>query len=540
MQKEFESVFTSSVSSSEEGEKSSGLISNSSEAASVNGGVASSTAIAVPGRSLGSKPSEAKENDWSPSVQTLLDQPPATLPQRLIAGGIVFCFAFGAWAWFGTIEQVGKAQGKLVPKGETYKIEPINSGKITSIAVEEGETVKAGQVLAELDTELAEKEVERLQQMLLAYQTELSQKQGLQERMRLEAQTREAIASSEAQAQQAAIAQAKEKAATVRQVLAQLDSETTAFQTRQAQLQPISAIAQEELKQLQAELAAHQERIARLKTLTQEGAISQEYVFQAEQALRQTQQQINQSKLQALSNTDEQLFQAQQSLRDRGSAITQNKGELASALKEAERLEAELAVKQAQGRSIQLEAQQQIQQLEVEITQLKAKIAEAKNLLVSAQTQLKQRFLRSPVNGVVLSLDLQNTGEVVQPGETIAEIAPLDAPLILSAVLPNREAGFVKEGMPVKIKLEAYPYQDYGVIPGKVISISADAKPDQNLGAVYRVKIALDRSHIRENQQNINFKAGQTATADIIIRNRRIADVLLDPIKQLQKGGLDL
>jgi HlyD family secretion protein len=473
-------------------------------------------------------------------VQTLLDQPPATLPFRLIVGGMIFSVAFGAWAWFGQIEDVGKAQGQLVPQGKTYKVHPIEAGKVTAVAVKEGETVRQGQVLAELDTELAQKEVDRLQQLLSAYQTELGQKQSLLEQMGLSAQTRTAIASADLGAQRSAIAQAREKAATTRRLLAQLGTESTAYQERRTRLKPLTSTLQERLQQLRTEEAAHQQRLERLKTLGKEGAISQEYIFQAEQALRDTQQRITQSQLQEETSTNEQLFQAEQSLRDRTSAITTSEGELASALEEVERSQSEFARKQAEGRNIKNEAEEQIQQLKVEITQLEAKIAETKNLLVSAQAKLQQRFLYAPVDGVVLSLNLQNTGEVVQPGQTLAEIAPQKVPLVLSAVLPNQEAGFVEKGMSVQVKFDAYPYQDYGIIPGKVVSISSDAKADERLGAVYRVEVALDRNYVTAQQEKIFFKAGQTATADIIIRRRRIADVLFDPLKQLQKGGINL
>jgi hemolysin D len=499
---------------------------------SIYGGVAS-RALPVPETSTAT-------TQWSSSVQTLLDQPPATLPFRLIVGGMIFSVAFGAWAWFGQIEDVGKAQGQLVPQGKTYKVHPIEAGKVTAVAVKEGETVRQGQVLAELDTELAQKEVDRLQQLLSAYQTELGQKQSLLEQMGLSVQTRTAIASADLGAQRSAIAQAREKAATTRRLLAQLGTESTAYQERRTRLKPLTSTLQERLQQLRTEEAAHQQRLERLKTLGKEGAISQEYIFQAEQALRDTQQRITQSQLQEETSTNEQLFQAEQSLRDRTSAITTSEGELASALEEVERSQSEFARKQAEGRNIKNEAEEQIQQLKVEITQLEAKIAETKNLLVSAQAKLQQRFLYAPVDGVVLSLNLQNTGEVVQPGQTLAEIAPQKVPLVLSAVLPNQEAGFVEKGMSVQVKFDAYPYQDYGIIPGKVVSISSDAKADERLGAVYRVEVALDRNYVTAQQEKIFFKAGQTATADIIIRRRRIADVLFDPLKQLQKGGINL
>lgn len=420
---------------------------------------------------------------WSTSLQTVLDQPPSTLPYKFIAGGLLFCATFVAWAWFGQINEVGRAQGQLIPKGEVYKIHPVELGKVTHIAIKEGQEVKAGQVLVELDNQIAADEVERLQQTLLADQLQLSQMQGLIERTRLEAQTRAAIAEADAQSQAAAITQSQAEAATLQKMLDQLHSDA----------------------------AAQEARLDRIKPLVVEGALAKEQMFEVEQALR-----------------------------DRQRTITQNQGELQKALVEAERLQAGLIQKQAEGRTALLGTEQQIQQLQVEVTQLRAKIAETQNLLLTAKAKLKQRFLYAPVSGVVLSLNVQNVGEVVQPGQTIAEMAPSNAALVLAASLPNQEAGFVKPGMPVQVKLDAYPYQDYGIIPGKVIAISPDAKLDQRLGAVYRLEVALDRHSINTKNQTVKFKVGQTATADIIIRRRRIAELLLEPLRELQQGGIDL
>ena len=477
------------------------------------------------------------DNHWSPSLQTLLEHPSASFPQRLIMGGVLFCFAMVLWSWYGHLEQIGMAQGKLVPQGETYKIEPLTLGKIAQIAIQEGDTVKAGQMLAELETDLAQQEVERLQKMVIASQLELTQQESLLDRARLEAETQEAITIAETRAQRSALAQLSEKVATNRQLLAKLRTEEQAYQSRQKLLTPVAGLAQTRLAQLQQEADSHRQRVERLQPLVEEGAISQEFLFQAQQAYLQTQQQITQSQLQKITGTDEQLFQAQQSLRDRQTRITQTQGEIAASLQETERLQAQLVQKQAQEEKIKLEAQQRIQRLELEITQLKAKIVDKENQLVTAKAKLEQRFLYAPVDGVILSLNIQNSGKVVQPGQTVAEIAPQGAPLELSAVIANQDAGFVKVGMPVKVKFDAYPYQDYGIIPGTVSSISADAEVDPKIGAVYQVKITLDQDYVTHEEQQIHFKAGQTASAEIIIRRRRIADILLEPIRKLQKDS---
>lgn len=453
---------------------------------------------------------------------------------------MIFCLAFGAWASFGKIDEVGHAQGQLVPKGETYKVDPLEMGKVANIAVKEGQSVKAGQVLVELDTQLAAADVDRLQQMLSALLLELSQKQTLLEKAKMETGTRSQIAQAEIRSSKAAIAQVNAKMAATRSLIEENQAVVAAQKERTERLKPLTETAEKLIEQRQADAKAQKERLDRLAPLLKDGAISKELVYQAEQNLRDRLSAITQTQLAEAANTKEQVFQAQQNLRDRQSAITQYEGELQQTLAEVARLQAALAQKEAEARRIELESQQQIQQLEVDITQLKAKMAETKNLLATAKTKLKQRFLYAPIDGVVSSLSARNKGAVVQPGQTVAEIAPQNAPLVLSANLPNREAGFVKVGMPVQIKLDAYPYQDYGIISGKVTSISPDAKPDERLGPVYRVKVELDRNYVTANNRRVQFKAGQTGSADIILRRRRIADILLDPIRQLQKSGISL
>ncbi|NET80513.1 MAG: HlyD family efflux transporter periplasmic adaptor subunit [Moorea sp. SIO1F2] len=490
----------------------------------------------TPTSSLGATNTE----NWSTALQNLLDQPPSVLPQRLLLGGFAFCMVCGVWATFGQIDEVGKATGKLVPKGEVYKIHPIESGKVARIAVKEGESVTAGQVLVELDTELGATEVERLEQLINADQIKLIQMQGLIENIRQEAQTRQQIAKADIDAQQAAIAQAQTKVAALQEQLLQHQEAKVASQDRLERLKRLKATTQALLQQREDDAFALKERLENLKPLLASGAISKEQVFQAEHSLRASQRVITQTQLQEAASNQDQIYQAQQSIRDHNSAITLTQSDFNQTLAEIQRLQAGLTQKQAEVHRTQLETKQKLQQLEIELTQLNAKIAENRNLLTSAKARLKQKFLYAPVDGVVSSLNVANIGEVFQPGQTIAEVAPQDAPLVLSASLPNQEAGFIKEGMPVQIKLDAYPYQEYGIIKGKVTSLSADAKTDQQLGSVYEVEVSLNRDYVTEDDQMIRFKPGQTAKADIIIRRRRIVDFLLDPIRQLQKGGVNL
>ncbi|MGV0024074.1 HlyD family type I secretion periplasmic adaptor subunit [Phormidesmis priestleyi] len=419
---------------------------------------------------------------WSPPLQTLLDKPASALPARLAIGGLAFSLCFTSWAWLGQMNEVAHAQGKLIPKGAVYKVNPIETGKVSQVLVTEGQTVKAGQPLLELDPQLATTEVEGLEKQLTADQTQLNQTQTLMTQLVMQAQTRVAIGRATIASQKVAAMQAKGNTLTTQAIV----------------------------EQLQADAAAQQERLNRLQPLAAEGAIAQEQVFQVEQSLRERQR-----------------------------TITEHQGSLQQSRSEIDRLQAEFIQKQAEDQQYQLEAQQQIQQLRLKVSELQAKIEQTQTLLKVAQAKRKQRVVYAPVSGKISTLNIRNPGEVVQPGQPLAEITPSNKPLVLSAILPDREAGLVKVGMRVQVKLDAYPYQDYGIVSGKVTAISADAQPDEKLGQVYRVEVQLDRHSVTKESQKVLFRAGQTATAEIVTRQRRIADILLDPLKQLQ-GSINL
>jgi hemolysin D len=416
---------------------------------------------------------------WSDSLQTMLDQPPSTLPLRLIVGGLAFCTCVGAWTWFGQINEVAHAQGKLIPKGEAYKVHSVETGRVAQVFVKEGQPVKEGQVLVQLEDELAKNDVDRLEKELASTQAELRQMQLIRDQSRIQANLQTVMAQEKTESHQVEIKQAESNSETTRSLITQLETDVT----------------------------EQNKRLERLQPLVQEGAIAQEQVFSAEQGLR-----------------------------DRQRTITEHQGSLQKSLADVDRLKVELEQKQAEIQQVKLESEQQVQKLEVQITQQQAKVNSILSQNKTAKAKLKQRFVYAPAGGVISTLNIRHPGELLEPNRALAEISPTRQPLTLSAVLPNQEAGFVKPGMTVQLKFDAFPFQDYGIVPGKVTTISQDAYPDEKLGQVYRLEIQVEKNEIEHNQQKTSLKAGQTATAEIVTRQRRIIDVLLDPIKQLQAG----
>jgi hemolysin D len=420
---------------------------------------------------------------WSDSLQALLEQPPASLPQYLILGGIVFTAFMGCWSWFGTLEEVSMASGQLAPQGEVYKVQPPVSGEVVSILVAEGDYVTQGQTIAKLDQQLVEKEIERLTHGLNASQQQLLQTQGLIQQTQLGLNTLQTISRADIAARQSSIAQERAVISTHERMLSQLQFD------RQAQI----------------------ERMERLMGLVEQGAFA-----------------------------TEQLFQVEHALRDRDRSITEAQGMTERSNANLDQLEAELAQTQALAEKNELDAIRQLQQLQIEVTQLEAAIQETRNMLAQRQAELSQATLVAPVSGIVSALEIANVGEVVQAGQTVIEIAPSSAPLVLSALLPTEKAGLVERNMPVNIKLDAFPYQDYGVITGKILSISPDARVHERAGVVYRIEVALDTAQVDHSGQKIALRAGQTATAEIVVRKRRIISIVLEPIRKLRKDSLNL
>jgi HlyD family secretion protein len=195
------------------------------------------------------------------------------------------------------------------------------------------------------------------------------------------------------------------------------------------------------------------------------------------------------------------------------------------------------------GKLALLKSEQQLKNIATEITTLTAEIAAAQTKINSLKLQIQQRVFRSPVDGILFQLPAREPGKVVQPGELIAQIAPQGTPLILKAQMPPTETGLMQVGMPVKVKFDAYPFQDYGVSEGRLHWVSPDSKVEhtpQGKVESFAVEVILDKPYVQEGKTRITLKSGQTAIAEIIVRERRVIDFVLDPFKKLQKTGIEL
>jgi hemolysin D len=146
--------------------------------------------------------------------------------------------------------------------------------------------------------------------------------------------------------------------------------------------------------------------------------------------------------------------------------------------------------------------------------------------------------LRSPVDGVVQQLAINTVGGVVQPAQALMVVVPSAEEVEVEAQILNRDIGFIRVGQPVRVKLEAFPFTDYGLIEGEVASISRDAIEDEKRGLIYAVRVRLKRRTIAVRGKDMPIGPGLAVQAEIRTGERRIIQYLLSPIAQtLDEAG---
>ncbi|WP_414572354.1 HlyD family efflux transporter periplasmic adaptor subunit [Nostoc sp. CCY 9925] len=433
-----------------------------------------------------SKSSTSVSEDWSSLTKELINTLPQVWTRGLLYWLVIFAAIVLPWAMLSKVDETGSARGRLEPQGRTLRLDAPVTGKVIAIKVKEGQNVKAGQVLLELESDLTRTELQQTQSKLEGQQNRLNQLQLLKNQLTMSLRTQQL----QNQAQES-------------EQLAQLDQ----IQQRFNSSKQVYVLEKNRLK-----LAKNERQ--RYQYLWQKGAISKSKLEEIEGAMFERQGLLEQAQSDIQQATTE--ITKQQSTNQR---ITRT-GELAL-----------------------LDSQKQIKELESQIIDVLSEINQTKKQIQSLQFQVQQQTLCAPTDGTIFQLSINNAGAVIQPGQMVTQIAPQGVPLIFRAEMPSQESGFLSVGMPVKLKFDAYPFQDYGVAEGKLRWISPDSKVvETSQGKVenFELEIELPKTYIQTKNKRILLTPGQTATAEVIVRKRRIIDFVLDPFKKLQKGGLEL
>ena len=434
------------------------------------------------------EPEALAESDWAESTRETIDTLPRVSLRAIFYVLLFLLMGVIPWTALAKVDEVGTATGKLEPKGRIINLDAPVNGTVTNISVREGERVKAKQQIMELDSELVDSELQQQQQKLLAQQNQLNELELLQQQQVLSINTQEQQSQAQQYEKQALIEQAQEAI------------ETSQSEHQMAKIRDRAA----------------REKVPRYQQAYNQGALSRDLLAEAQQQAQEAQESIKQ--------TASEIAQAR-------SRLTEQKRGLDS-------------LKQTNNLGI-LKSQEEYKNTKAQITNIEGEIAQTQSLIMGLEYQMQQRVIYSPVAGTVFQMPVKKPGAVVQVGQMVAQVAPQNSPLVLRGQMSSRDSGLLEVGQPVKVKFDAYPFQDYGVVPGRLTWISPDSRVAQTSTPTptppqdfYEVEIELERNYVENYEGTVTLTPGQTATAEIVIRQRRLADIILTPFKSLRKGGI--
>jgi membrane fusion protein, hemolysin D len=426
--------------------------------------------------------------EFLPAVLEIQQAPPSPIG-RAILWTILGVFTAGIlWATFGWIDIVATAQGKIIPSGYSKVIQPYETGVITAIHVQDGQIVKRGEVLIELDST----------------QNRADQNRALNEYRAAKVDAARLRALIAGQSTFDGPADADPQYVILQQQM--LRDQVAEYQARVGAAQHLidqrkAALGQtkENIRRLEATVPMEAERAEAFKKLLEHDAATKLDFLQAEQ------QRIDKS--QELAGQRKKLHQDQ------------------SALSEAE----------TNYRALVSEFQQTKQ---AELSTLETKASSLIHDVTKAGQKADLQWLTTPIDGVVQQLAVHTVGGVVTPAQELLIVVPQDHPVEVAAQVENKDVGFVKNGQIVEIKVETFPFTLYGTIPGKVLSVSDDAASIEKVGLIYPTRVSLDRSTIQVAGRQVNLSPGMAVTVEIKTGQRRMIEYLLSPLLKSIKESL--
>ena len=148
--------------------------------------------------------------------------------------------------------------------------------------------------------------------------------------------------------------------------------------------------------------------------------------------------------------------------------------------------------------------------------------------LIQQQYILEYLTIKAPSTDQIASLIVSHIGQTVSAENPVARLVPSDSELIFEAQVSDKDITDIQKGMKAVVKLQAYPYSDYGTIPAKVTYISPTAFQVKGKGMVYIVQVAIDKKHLHKG---IDLVSGLSGILEIKTDIRSILDYYLDPIR---------
>jgi hemolysin D len=450
------------------------------------------------------KPLTEALEDHSAEGISILTADPWRFTQALVYTMVALVLAGLVWSFFGHADVLVTASGALVPASDVRRLYAPIDGELANIYIAEGQPVTKGDVVARIYARGAiEAAKNALEARLKLDDAEREWKEFPEKRAMLErraAALREATAVEERQHQRR-----------IGEGTGQL------AQGQQAQQQEARANVDEATR---ARNAAKDEadKYARLFAMTGGGGVSQLQVDQKKNALQAAENALR------VAQSRQGELAARQSLE-----ATQAKGQLETSGQQLTslRLQSEAADREVANTEDKLKLQVQTARLVADAAaRIKFENIDKDNFLL----------IVAPVDGVITDVTSTQPGDKIQANAPLGGIAPKNARPILKLEIAEHDRAFLREGLPVQLKFNAFPYQRYGLIHGTLQTISPATKPSvATKQPVYEGRVTLGQEAYKVGETSYPLRYGMTATAEIVVRERRIIDLALDPFRNI--GG---
>lgn len=446
-----------------------------------------------------------EEISFLPAILEIQEQPPSPLARVVLWLICLIVSTAVLYSCLVSIDIYSSAPGKIIPEGRVKMLQSADTASITAMHMVEGQHVIKGALLAELDPVVNTVEVKST----------------------------------------------AEKQSVLRLEIARLNSELNGgdFMSDIKSISPEQISLQEALRS--ARTADHAAKISEARNNLQSKAMA---LTIAEDNLKKTELLVRsirerEEKTRPYVGTIIPRFDYLR-IKDE---LTQNESQI---------ITQQTMVKDATEQ--QLAASQRLSQINEERRMsILSEVAEKKRSLVSLDADaeryaklLDQRQLRSPVDGIIQTINFNSVGAVVGAGQTIATIIPTGADLVVEGTVSNTDIGYIKVGQEVRLKIDTFPSQLYGSISGVVTQISDDSEdrsvgPQENLeqsqgksnlqtkaGLFYKIKIRPNALKLEKNGKIYPLKVGMTLQADIKTDNRKIMAFFIAPLIRSLESGL--
>jgi len=432
----------------------------------------------------------AEDIEFMKSLNAAVLQKSSGKMNRLLYIMAALVIIFIAWANLTYVDELTRGQGKVIPTHQIQVVQNLEGGIVRKLLVREGDHVKQGQVLLEIDDTGFGSSFKEGESKYYELKVRIA-------RLQAEASGKPMSVDPQIESNYPNLVSSEISLYNINRQ--RLESELMVLQERLSQKQTEYSDAQNRIKNLTQSKSLIQQEMSLTKPLYEKGLVSEVEYIQLRQRLLE-----NQNEIESLRNT-------------MSSAL--------SKIAEAKSMINEQTVK------FRSEAQDLLSQNLAELNRTSA-------TRVALEDRVKRTQVRSPVDGTVKQMMVNTVGGVVRPGMDIMEIVPAEDNLLVEAKVKPSDIAFIYPGQEAIVKFTAYDFAIYGGLKGKVTHISADTIEDEKKESYYLVRVKTDQGFLGDEHNKKDIMVGMTAMVDIVTGKKTVMQYLLKPILRAKYNAL--